>query len=61
VALFKTSCCSGERVGTTCVLIEITFVHNFGPIQHSIYSTRGLAPDRPWMPSLDIPLRSVIS
>jgi hypothetical protein len=26
--------------------MEITFVHNFRLIQHSIYSTRGTAPDR---------------
>jgi hypothetical protein len=26
--------------------MEITFVQNFRPIQHAIYSTRGMAPDR---------------
>jgi len=46
VVLCEASCCSGERVGSSGVLIEITFVHNFRPIQHSIYSTRGMAPDR---------------
>jgi hypothetical protein len=45
-ALLEPSCSSDECMGTGCVLMEITLGHIIRPIQHSIYSTRGMAPDR---------------